>query len=115
MKNKEIKSDNSVFLWRKNLMTQKERMKAGLIYDPADKEIMSDQAQGLELMYEFNLTRPCESEKRAELLNKMLGEIGEGCHIEPPFRANWVGKHICPIPVYASFGLKRPEKKMAKN
>ncbi len=87
-------------------MTQKERMKAGLVYDPADKEIMSDQAQRLELMYEFNATRPCESEKRAELLNRMLGKIGEGCYIEPPFRANWAGKHLhLGNNVYVNFNL----------
>ncbi|MDO4312640.1 MAG: maltose acetyltransferase domain-containing protein [Eubacteriales bacterium] len=75
-------------------MTQKERMEAGLIYDPADKEIIDDQAQRLELMYEFNASRPSEVEKRTELLNRMLGKIGEECYIEPPFRANWAGKNL---------------------
>ncbi len=87
-------------------MTQKERKEAGLVYDPLDKEIMGDQAQGLELMYEFNLTRPYEIEKRAELLKKMLGEMGEECYIEPPFRANWAGKHLhLGNNVYVNFNL----------
>lgn len=75
-------------------MTQKERMEAGLVYDPADPEIMEDQSQRLELMYEFNASRPSELEKRNELLGRMLGKMGKGCYIEPPFQANWAGKHL---------------------
>lgn len=87
-------------------MTQKERMEAGLIYDPFDKEIMDDQTPRLELMYEFNMSRPSELEKRAELLRKMLGKVGEGCYIEPPFRANWAGKHLyLGNDVYINFNL----------
>lgn len=87
-------------------MTQKERMEAGLIYDPMDQEIMSDQAERLELLYDFNATRPSESEKRAALLRRMLGSMGEGCYIEPPFRANWAGKHLhLGNNVYVNFNL----------
>ena len=87
-------------------MTQRERMKAGLIYDPLDGEIMDDQAQRLELMYEFNTSRPGEPEKRTALLGKMLGKAGEGCYIEPPFRANWAGKHLyLGDHVYVNFNL----------
>lgn len=87
-------------------MTQRERMEAGLIYDPMDEEIMSDQTQRLELLYDFNATRPCEGKKRMELLNKMLGKIGEGCYIEPPFRANWAGKNLyLGDYVYVNFNL----------
>ncbi len=87
-------------------MTQKERMEAGLIYDPADGEIMSDQAERLELLYDFNATRPSEFKKRMELLHKMLGEMGEDCYMEPPFRANWAGKHLhFGNHVYVNFNL----------
>ena len=87
-------------------MTQKERMEAGLIYDPLDPEIVDDQAQRLELMYEFNASRPSELEKRAQLLHRMLGKMGEGCYIEPPFRANWAGKHLyLGDNVYVNFNL----------
>lgn len=87
-------------------MTQKERMEAGLIYDPFDKEIMDDQAERLELMYEFNTSRPGEIQKRAKLLQRMLGKMGEGCYIEPPFRANWAGKHLyLGRDVYVNFNL----------
>lgn len=87
-------------------MTQKERMEAGLIYDPADEEIMNEQVQRLEWMFEFNSTRPSEGEKREKLLRRMLGDMGEGCYVEPPFRANWAGKHVhLGNHVYVNFNL----------
>ncbi len=87
-------------------MTERERMDAGLIYDPMDSDIMTEQSAYLELQYEFNATRPSESEKRAALLKKMFGKIGEGCYIEPPLHANWAGKHVfLGDGVYANFNL----------
>jgi galactoside O-acetyltransferase len=87
-------------------MTQRERMEKGLIYDPGDAEILKEQAICLEYLYDYNATRPSESEKREELLKKMFGEIGTGCYIEPPFHANWAGKHVYMGDyVYANFNL----------
>ena len=87
-------------------MTQKERMLAGLIYDPNDGDIMDEQVKCLEKLYDYNATRPSEGKKRAELLKEMLGDAGEGCYIEPPFRANWGGKHVhFGDYVYANFNL----------
>lgn len=81
-------------------MEQKERMDQGLIYDPADNRISTEQTSCLDAQYEFNATRPSEMKKRAALLKQMLGAIGENCYIEPPFRANWGGKHtIYPLRV----------------
>lgn len=87
-------------------MTQRERMDNGLIYNPGDSQIMSEQSSYWETLYEFNATRPSEMQKRQELLKKMFGHIGENCYIEPPFHANWAGKHVfmgdnC----YANFNL----------
>lgn len=57
-------------------------------------DFLDEQRECLELLYDFNMTRPSEYSKRQSLLKKMFAEIGEGCYIEPPFRANWGGKHI---------------------
>ncbi len=87
-------------------MTQRERMDAGLLYDPMDPEIMAEQSACMELLYDYNATRPSEAEKRAALLKRMFGGIGEDCWIEPPLRANWAGKHIfLGDRVYANFNL----------
>lgn len=87
-------------------MTQKERMEKGLVYDATVNDIMSEQVTYLDAMYRFNLTAPTELEKREALLKEMLGSVGEGCYIEPPFHANWGGKNVhFGNFVYANFNL----------
>ena len=87
-------------------MTDRERMEASLIYDPGAEDILAEQGKCLELLYEFNLTRPSEMNKRTELLKKMFAKIGNNCYIEPPFHANWAGKHVyMGDNVYANFNL----------
>lgn len=81
-------------------------MHTGELYLPGDEEIMKEQTECLEKLYDFNATRPSEFQKREELLKDMFAEIGDGCYIEPPFHANWAGKH-CHFGnfVYANFNL----------
>ena len=84
----------------------KERMHTGEIYVPDDEEIMSEQLKRLDKLYDFNMTRPTELDKRAEMLKGMFAEIGENCYIEPPFHANHAGYHVhFGNNVYANFGL----------
>ena len=87
-------------------MTQKEKMTSGDLYLPDGEEIMSEQLQCLDKQYDYNQTRPTESDKREALLKEMFAEIGENCYIEPPLHANWGGKH-CHFGknVYANFNL----------
>lgn len=82
------------------------RMHAGLIFDPTDDTLMDDQAAALELLYDFNATRPSQSAEREALLQRMFASIGTGCYIEPPLHANWAGKHVTlGDNVYANFNL----------
>ncbi len=74
--------------------SQFQRMIEGRLYDPGDEAILSEQTSYLDTLYEFNATRPSEGERRNRLLHEMLGSCGEGCYIEPPFHANWGGKHV---------------------
>ncbi len=87
-------------------MTQRERMDAGLIYDPIDPELRDEQQRLLEMLYDYNAARPSELEKRQQLLAKMLGAVGDDCYIEPPFYANWGGKNVyMGKGVYVNFNL----------
>ena len=87
-------------------MTEKEKMHTGDLYLPMGEEILSEQLQTLEKLYEFNATRPLEQEKRQRLMKEMFAEVGEGCYIEPPFHANWAGKHVhLGKKVYANFNF----------
>ena len=75
-------------------MTVYEKMRSGALYFAVDESLMAEQAECLELQYDYNLTRPSEGERRWQLLQKMFAEIGEGSYIEPPLHANWAGKHV---------------------
>ena len=76
------------------MSAMKDRLHTGEIYFPNDEEIMAKQLQWLDRLYEFNMTRPTEQEKRQAMLKEMFAEIGEGCYIEPPFHANMGGHHV---------------------
>ncbi|MBE6796257.1 MAG: sugar O-acetyltransferase [Ruminococcaceae bacterium] len=87
-------------------MTNKEKLHSGDIYYPSGDDIMVEQLGYLDKLYDFNMTRPSELSKRAEMLKEMFAEIGEDCYIEPPFHANWGGHHVhFGKSVYANFGL----------
>lgn len=75
-------------------MTDYEKMHSGDIYNPSDDTIFEEQIKCLDRLYDFNLTRPTEMEKREKMLKEMLAEVGENCYIEPPFHSNWGGKHV---------------------
>ena len=78
---------------------------SGEIYNPADPKILKAQLRCLNKLYKFNKTKPFEYKKRTRLLKDMFAEIGDGCYIEPPFRANFGGKHVhFGHSVYCNFG-----------
>lgn len=81
-------------------------MHTGELYLPNDEEIFVEQIKRLDMLYDFNNTRPTELEKRSQMLKNMFAEIGSGCYIEPPFHSNFGGKH-CHFGnnVYANFNL----------
>ena len=87
-------------------MGMKERMHSGELYLCNDESIMSEQVKCLEKLYDYNATRPSQTEKRKKLLKEMFAEIGENCYIEPPLHANWAGKNVhFGNNVYANFNL----------
>ncbi len=83
-----------------------EKMHSTELYLPSDPEIAKEQQQCLNRLYDFNQTRPTELKKREAMLKEMFAEIGDGCYIEPPFHANWGGRHVhFGNHVYANFNL----------
>lgn len=89
-----------------DVRTDKDRQHTGELYYPGAPEIIEEQLQLQDLMYEYNLTRPSDMDRRDELLQKMLGGCGRDVIIEPPFHANFGGRY-CYFEdrVYANFNL----------
>ncbi|MGL5280760.1 MAG: sugar O-acetyltransferase [Plesiomonas shigelloides] len=75
------------------------------VYFCTDEALAQAQQQCLEILYDFNQTRPSEMLRRQALLEQLLAEVGTDCYIEPPLRANW-GRHThLGHHVYANFNL----------
>ena len=83
-----------------------EEMHSSKLYLPNEPELAEEQLKCLDALYDFNMTRPTDGKKRAEMLKNMFAEIGEGCYIEPPLHANFGGKfvHFGSF-IYANFNL----------
>lgn len=96
-------------------MTIKERMEKGMMYHefgfdrPEYKkeadELSQERQKYKEPVYDYNATRPNETEKREILLREIFGSVGKNCWIEPPVRVAY-GKNVswgdgC----YANFNL----------
>ncbi len=95
-----------LFATEEKEIAMKNKLHTGELYLPNDDSIMREQLLCLERLYEFNATRPSELAKRTEMLKEMFAEIGEGCYIEPPFHANWGGRHVhFGKGVYCNFGV----------
>ena len=53
-------------------MTEKEKMLAGLLYDPSDPELERLRLKARKLARRYNLTDEDESEKQYEILKELL-------------------------------------------
>ena len=88
-------------------MTEREKIHSGVIYQPSDPDIMTEQLAYLDLMDEYNRTPRKYQQEREAMLPKLFAEVGENCYIESPYFANWGGHHVhLGKNVYANAGLK---------
>ncbi|OEE73123.1 sugar O-acetyltransferase [Vibrio genomosp. F6] len=86
-------------------MDIKTRMHSQKVYYCDDEVLASKQVECLDVLYDFNHTRPTEMDKRQQIMKSIFAEIGDGCYIEPPLQANWgihthLGKNV-----YVNFNL----------
>ena len=70
-------------------MTEKEKMLSGKPYKGFNEELVKERQYAKEVLYDFNLLRPSEIEKRNELIKKLVGTVGKEFYIEPPFRCDY--------------------------
>ena len=71
----------------------KERMLRGELYRFDDPELDADYARAQELVERYNATRHAELDLRNRLVRDLLGEVGDGVVIRPPFHCDY-GRHI---------------------
>nr|WP_067821604.1 sugar O-acetyltransferase [Nocardia inohanensis] len=67
----------------------KDRMLRGELYRDNDPELLAERRHCQELLDEFNATGAGEEARRRGVLEKLLGEIGEGSWIMPRFQCDY--------------------------
>jgi maltose O-acetyltransferase len=68
---------------------EKALMLAGEPYLSADPALVLERRNARRLTRLYNATTEDEPERRRQILVELLGEIGERCEIEPPFRCDY--------------------------
>ncbi|WP_159966635.1 sugar O-acetyltransferase [Profundibacterium mesophilum] len=69
------------------MMTEKEKMLAGALYDAGDPELVADAAAAAAWMRRYNA---CDDPReRAALLGARFAFVGEGASIRPPFHCDY--------------------------
>ena len=97
-------------------MNLKDRIEKGMIFyehghtDPADRalelELERQRVHCKEVLFDYNQTRPGESEKRLEILKGLLGDCGDHVYIEDGVRMSY-GCHVhLEEHFYANFNLR---------
>jgi maltose O-acetyltransferase len=64
---------------------ERERMVAGELYRADDPELMRERMRARALSARYNATSQDAQDERRSLLGELLGELGPGAWIEPPF------------------------------
>jgi len=73
--------------------TEREKMLANEPYIAIDAELESMYIKAQNLLHDFNLSLPTESQKRNEIVKALFGSVGQIFEIKPPFRCDY-GCHI---------------------
>ncbi|OKI68901.1 sugar O-acetyltransferase [Micromonospora sp. CB01531] len=71
------------------MTTMKERMLAGELYIADDLEIAADLDRAARLTERFNTSSADEPEGRLAALRELLGTVGEGAWVRPPFYCDY--------------------------
>ena len=87
-------------------MTEKERMEAGLLYDPVVEELQTVQAELIERLKEFNDLKPSQYEEQQRYMKEVFAECGDNVYLQRPLNANFGGSHVhFGSNIYANFNL----------
>lgn len=73
------------------MITEREKMLAGQLYQAADPELLVLRRQARQKMAEFN--NQLDDERRCQFIKDWFGKTGETIHIEPRFSCDY-GSHI---------------------
>jgi len=73
-------------------MSEESKLKAGLLFKPGAPELKAIKLRTHKLNIDYNNTYEDETQKRAQILAQIVGEMGEGSFIQGPIQFHY-GKH----------------------
>ena len=65
--------------------TEREKMLAGELYDPADPDLVAGRDRARDLCWALNATREADVQERRRLLRELFGAGGDSVWMQPPF------------------------------
>lgn len=71
------------------MKTEKIKMLAGELYDPADLELAEERMLTRERCHTLNQSSPREESLRRDVLTKLFASGGDAVWLEPPFRCDY--------------------------
>ena len=80
-------------------MTERERMLSGQLYDAGDETLTAARDRAKRLTWRYHQLDPTDWDSRTQILQELLGHLGEDSWIEPPFRCDYgtqisIGDHF---------------------
>ena len=85
--------------------SMRERMLAGDLYIADDPELAEHNAAALDRMAAYNATTARQAPLRRQLLEQLLGSVGEGTEIRPPVYVDYGTNITVGARCFANFGL----------
>jgi len=90
---------------RNDPRSQKTRMLAGDLYIGDDPELAADSRRAYRLARDYEATYMLDADRAQAILAELVGALGEGVNIKPPFRVDY-GKYISiGARTFANYGL----------
>ncbi|MFA5481026.1 MAG: sugar O-acetyltransferase [Bacilli bacterium] len=82
------------------MITEKEKMLAGKLYDTTDSQLLQRREKARILCVKFNMTTEDQAARRAELIDELIPNKKENCYIQGPIFCDYgdnlfVGKNFC--------------------
>lgn len=71
------------------MLSEKEKMLSGKLYDPTDSELAKLRLKAHKLSKDYNDTYEDEEKKRFEILKELLGEVNEGVYLQGPIQFDY--------------------------
>src|SRR3954447_9228383 len=84
--------------------SEKEKMLAGELYQAVGPELAADSLRADRLLRAYNATGAEEAERRSAILADLLGSVGEGVVLRPPFYCDYGYNIRLGRGVFANFG-----------